>query len=144
MKISNLDLATSIDGTEVLPIVQSGQTKKFPTSGMRPYRVWSGWLTDSGGIADPSVETLENTIGGTLTISKASTGQINFQNSPGTFPTGKVPTMSFEVGLIQSSTLKFAIVEQVSTDLVRVVCNDSNANSIDITYPFFIEIRVYP
>lgn len=61
-KISTLPSADAIDGSELVPIVQSGTTKQTTISELRPYKVYSALLTQSGTDA-PNAIVLENTIG---------------------------------------------------------------------------------
>lgn len=61
-KISTLPSADAIDGSELVPIVQSGATKQTTISELRPYKVYSALLTQSGTDA-PTAIVLENTIG---------------------------------------------------------------------------------
>jgi hypothetical protein len=48
-KISQLTVAAPLTGTEVLPIVQGGETKKIAVQDLRPYKVFTALLTQSGG-----------------------------------------------------------------------------------------------
>jgi hypothetical protein len=78
MKISELTPAGAIIGTEVLPIVQSGETKKASIDDVLaltytpPYKVYSALISQSGTDA-PTAIVLENTIG-TITFGYTSAG----------------------------------------------------------------------
>lgn len=66
VKISELpDASLPLDGTEIVPLVQSGITCKADVSDLRPYKVYVALLTQSGTNA-PVATVLENTLGGTV------------------------------------------------------------------------------
>ena len=50
-KVSNLTAATTPDGTELVPVVQGGVSKRTPVSAIRAGDQDSGWLTASGSFA---------------------------------------------------------------------------------------------
>jgi hypothetical protein len=78
MKISELTSAGAITGTEVLPIVQSGETRKVTIDDVLagtytpPYKVYSALVSQSGTNA-PTAIVLENTIGA-ITFGYSSIG----------------------------------------------------------------------
>ena len=48
-KISELNsVSLPLVGTEEIPIVQSGETKKIAVDNLRPYKVYTALLTQSG------------------------------------------------------------------------------------------------
>jgi hypothetical protein len=61
-KISELNTASPVVGTELLPIVQGGETKKIAVQDLRPYKVFTALLTQSGG------DDLQDIFEGSLTI----------------------------------------------------------------------------
>ena len=138
MKISELTSAGAIVGTEVLPIVQSGETKKVTIDDVLagtytpPYKVYSALVSQSGTDA-PTAIVLENTIGA-ITFTYNNTGQYNILSS-GLFTTDKTWTnpayndnVPFEMSILRSNanTLYFNV-----------------ASGNDSLYKTSIEIRVY-
>ena len=61
-RIDALPSADAITGVEIVPIMQSGITKQTTISDLRPYKVYTALLTQSGTDA-PTAIVLENTIG---------------------------------------------------------------------------------
>jgi hypothetical protein len=138
MKISELTSAGSIAGTEVLPIVQSGETKKTSIDDIialaytPPYKVYSALISQLGTDA-PTAIVLENTIG-TITFSYNNIGQYNIL-SDGLFITDKTWT---------NPTYNDVTVLPIS--IFRSNANTLYLNTVggnDSLYKTSIEIRVY-
>jgi hypothetical protein len=134
MKISELTTAGAIVGTEVLPIVQGGVTKKVSISNVigANYKVYSALISQSGTDA-PTAIVLQNTIG-TITFTYNNIGQYNILSS-GLFTADKIWTIptynddtAFEMSILWSNanTLYFNV-----------------ASGNDSLYKTSIEIRVY-
>jgi hypothetical protein len=94
-KISQLTAAATLTGTELLPIVQGGQTVQTTAQdiadlggGGASYREYVGVLRVLG--ATPTVNELENTIGSPLTFLQSSTGQYTISFGLETFDALKV------------------------------------------------------
>lgn len=86
-KISELNSATAILGTELIPVVQGGETKKVAVKDLRPYKVYTALLNQSGTDA-PVATVLENTIDTTLMWERFATGQyrLTLPGSPASGP----------------------------------------------------------
>lgn len=82
-RIDALPEATSIDGTEIVPIMQGGITKQIPVSDLRPYKVYTATFTQSG-TNNPEVNILENTIG-TIDFLYIDTGNLSLNTTNDAF-----------------------------------------------------------
>ena len=85
VEISALPTATlPYDGSEVMPIVQAGETRKAT---LLPYKVYTALLTQTGTDA-PVATVLENTLGGTVVWSYNDVGDY-IATLSGAFISGK-------------------------------------------------------
>lgn len=73
-KISELNSATAILGTELIPVVQGGETKKVAVKDLRPYKVYTALLTQSG-TDEPVVTIVSNTLDLNITWVRNTIGQ---------------------------------------------------------------------
>jgi hypothetical protein len=146
--ITALGSATAIDGTELVPVVQGGVTKKVAVKDLRPYKVYTALLNQSGTDA-PVATVLENTIDQTLVWERFSIGQyrLSLPGSPtsGPFIVGK--TFAFS-GNGLNSPVKLGFNNNSSmgmpNDIGMVLRNyDSSLNPTDQLKNASIEIRVY-
>lgn len=91
-KITELTEATTLDGTEVLPIVQGGTTKKVSAKNLRPYKAYVALVTQTGTNAPTSI-ILQNDFASVPTWTRTGVGSYNlaFPNSSLT-PNKTVPS----------------------------------------------------
>lgn len=141
-KITELTAVTSLAGTEVMPVVQSGSTKKATVDQVkdyvRPYKVYVAVMSQSGTSA-PSATVLENTIGSIAWTRTAS----------GTYQ-GRL-TSAFTSGKVFLCCQVNAISQTGVVDIIRVDADNINLLSTDMSYSAkddiitdtSIEIRVY-
>jgi hypothetical protein len=82
-KISDLNVATALAGTEVVAIVQGGETKKVTVSNLRPYKIYKALISQTGTNA-PTAIVLENTFGQVPTYSYYGVGNytLTFTGTP--------------------------------------------------------------
>ena len=141
MKISELNLATSIDGTEVFPIVQAGETKKLSTSGLlqRPYKVYSVSMTQTYP-SDPIVtHEFENNIGNII-WTRNSNGDYTGDLVGGFI--GYMPKIQIVSGM--SSDQYIVLIEKISDDQILMQTYHTDLQMYDNGLTdTFIEIRVY-
>ena len=145
-KISELNsVSLPLVGTEEIPIVQSGETKKIAVDNLRPYKVYTALLTQSGANA-PVATVLENTLCETISFSYVSSGYFTI-NTTGEFPVNKTffsincvinsaVTSSESYIAILSDTLNVNTIDFITLD-------DTNTQINDILLNTPIEIRVY-
>lgn len=136
-KISQLPIASALDGTELVEIVQGGVNKKTTTgavTGVRIYDVYTALLTQSG-VGDPVATVLENTLGAVVWTRDGS--GFHSGTLAGAFPEAKT----------------FVLYGQIATtNGPDVSAGWADVNSVGISTPdgdgtiirFSIEIRVYP
>lgn len=62
IKISELDAVASLDGTELIEVVQGGTNKKATIADVLPYKVYTALLSQTG-IDAPVATVLQNSIG---------------------------------------------------------------------------------
>jgi hypothetical protein len=142
-KISELNLATTLDGTEVVPVVQNGETKKVSVANLiqdlRPYKVYTALLTQSGTDA-PVATVLENTIGNI----SFSTG-----NAPGYYNINSNNLFNERTGLLLEplSSINgngYSQIENKNNSTLTISTLDIGAGPIDgLLINSMIEIRVY-
>ena len=104
---------------------------------LRPYKVYTALLTQSGGLA-PVDTVLENTLGGTLVWTRQSTGNY-IATLNGAFPEGK--TVCFYTHDGYNGVTGFAGAVRNDSDTVWVTFN--NPAYVDSEGIDSIEIRVY-
>jgi hypothetical protein len=148
-KISELPvIANPLDGTEVLPVVQAGDTSQASIQNIsdyvKPYKVYSALLTQSGTDA-PTAIVLENTIGEiTLEYEVQGTYKISSDNL---FATGKTFINISNIGQEPSDFMLIYIdgnILNLTESFFFITTLDSPstyANGILNNTP--IEIRVY-
>lgn len=147
VKISELpDASLPLDGTEIVPLVQSGITCKADVSDLRPYKVYVALLTQSGTNA-PVATVLENTLGGTVVWSYEGNGQ--YEGTLASAFTSNKTTTIINQGQDATSGQLFNIT-RTNSDVVSVTTGVFNLASDTIAYTnaqlssTFVEIRVYP
>lgn len=117
-KISDLNAATALAGTEVVAIVQGGETKKVTVNNLRPYKIYRALVSQTGTSA-PTAIVLENTFGKVPTYGYEGTGvySLNFTGTP----------------LTDNKTIPSEINTRVSYFRLN---NDSGDGDIDYGYGF--------
>lgn len=141
IKISELDAAAALDGTEEIPIVQDGETVKTTAQdiadlggGGSSYLKYVALLSQSGTDA-PVATVLENTLGGTVVWGYIDVG-IYSATLSGAFTTNKTYISLTSQG-------GDMITQRGDADTIYVNGFDSSG-SPQSGNGFFFEIRVYP
>lgn len=138
-KISQLPLATQVDGDDIIPLVQAGVSKKTTAQDIADlagstYLVYTALLTQSGTDA-PVAIVLHNTIG---EIVWTRTGVGSYTGTlVGAFPENKT------FAIMGSQYLNAWILER-NDDNTVVIATYSGGASDDVLINTSIEIRVYP
>ena len=139
-KISTLPNADAITGAELVPIVQDGVTKQTTISDLRPYKVYSALLTQSGTDA-PIAIVLENTIGEIVWDYDTSGSYI------GTLTDAFTNNKSFTILTTNSNATDKPIFSIQFIDTDRIAINTYDIDSSSYTDGLLlntpIEIRVY-
>lgn len=142
-KISELPvIANPLDGTEVLPVVQAGDTSQASIQNIsdyvRPYKVYSALLNQNG-INDPTAIVLENTIGNIVWT--RDSGGVYFGTLTGAFTADK----TFFIITPNSAGVDNSIftIQYQTTDYFALSTSDgvSYLDGLLINTP--VEIRVY-
>lgn len=146
-KISELEAAAALDGTELVPVVQGGETVKTTTQdiadlggGGAGYLVYTALLTQTGTDA-PVATVLENTLGGAVVWSYDDVGFY-------------IATL---VGAFTENKTWFSCSTQYNDNDFYCVCRRNDADEVflsvfvpgsdgksDVWSNLSIEIRVYP
>ena len=135
-KISELDPAGAIVGTEMVELVQSGASVRSTVDGIKngAVKVYRALITQSG-TDNPVPTVLENTLGGTLVWTYNNTGQY-LGTLEGAFPSAKCWFSPFSITTGAGSPIDF---HRVNDNAVEIISNeDGNVSGLPI------EIRVYP
>ena len=150
IKISDLDAAAALDGTEEIPIVQDGETVKTTAQaiadlggGGASYLVYTALLSQSG--TDAPVATVLNSADanylGNVVWTRDGVGDYT-----GTLAAAFTENKTW-VGIANGfwGALNSLQPDRTSANIIRVVSlDDSGAFADDVIYNAFIEIRVYP
>jgi hypothetical protein len=105
------------------------------------YNVWAANLTQSGTNA-PTATILQNTLGGTVVITRESTGFYKLTLSQA-FPSGK--TAIFTKGVSNTPSIpKDVIVTRFGSSEVVVLTGGAGVYEDDVLNAYSVEIRVYP
>jgi hypothetical protein len=144
-KISELTAAAVLDGTELVPVVQDGETVRTTTQdiadlggGGAGYLVYTAILSQTG-TAAPVATVLENTLGGTVVWTRDNVG-VYIGTLAGVFTANK--TFCFVSGDIFAQSGLF-IFGRTDANTVTLVSYDLAGQGQDDTSAS-IEIRVYP
>ncbi len=140
IKISELSAVTSLDGTELIEVVQSGTNKKATVSQVLPYKVYTALLTQTGTDA-PVATVLQNTLGGEVVWYRDDVG-VYFGGFTGAFPSGK--SFSLTQSVFESTLNRFETMV-ISVDEVefRTSAPDGSLQD-DLLRNTPIQIQVYP
>jgi hypothetical protein len=143
-KISELNTASPVVGTELLPIVQGGETKKIAVQDLRPYKVFTALLTQSGGNSLNDSSNSESkkplTIGNTYLIQYNVDLEADFtnvgapNNNEGTYfiATGEVPAnWGSSSGLVFNTGAPVATVLENTIGNVWFTYGDVGIYSLD-------------
>jgi len=144
-KISELGTATTITGTELVPVVQSGVTVQTTVQGLKKYKVYAALFTQVG-TAAPTVTVLENTIG-SINITYSAAGRY-YLNSAALF-TGTVPLIvrpmghEGEINFDEAWGSYYGVRKVSSTQIVIETGIPNNGRMDDKLFNQFIEVRMY-
>lgn len=144
-KISELTAAATLDGTELVPVVQDGETVQTTAQDIAdlaaaPYLKYVALLTQADTDA-PVATVLENTLGGTVVWTYSDVGTYT-----GTLAAAFTTDKTFMLANTNASSSAALAINPAtsSANAVQVyVLNDEN-NPVDLHGGAFIEIRVYP
>ena len=143
VKISDLDVAATLDGTELVELEQGGTSVKCTTQdiadlGGGGYLKYVALLSQSGTSA-PTATVLENTLGGTVVWSYNGNGSYD-ATLTAAFTADK--TVVFIGG--PGSSTGFHTAYRDDDNMVTVQTFDSGSPANDMLAETPIEIRVYP
>ena len=144
-KISELGTATTITGTELVPVVQSGMTVQTTVQGLKSYKVYTALFTQVGTDA-PTVTVLENSIG-TITLSYGAGGRY-YLNSAALF-TGTVPLIirpmghEGEINFDEAWGSYYGVKKIDSSQIVIETGIPNYGRQDDKLFNQFIEVRMY-
>lgn len=142
VKISDLDVAAALDGTELVELEQDGTSVKCTTQdiadlgGGGSYLKYVALLSQDG-TAAPTATVLENTLGGTVVWSRTDVGTY-LGTLAGAFTADKT------VVFCTISSNPFLYFYPFSTDEVKMESADISTTLTDGLASTSIEIRVYP
>lgn len=133
----------------LIPVESSGSTYNIDYSVIRPYKVYSALLTQTGTTA-PVATVLENTLDGTPIWDYAGTGQY-YATLTGAFTVDKTTvsiTMSGTATVAQSNTNAIRYTNSLAgtePDVIVISCfkADTGVGADNLFTKAFIEIRVY-
>jgi hypothetical protein len=152
IKIRELTSATTIQGTEELPIVQSSTTKKVTADNLLGYKVFAANLTWDTLNEEFNNDVFKDTITG-LSFNRTGAGLYEIESAGSLFATNKTYIMinqnnySGAGGPIGNFTYNYAW--RNSTAIIKISTADVDVEGANIAYDdllanLSIEIRVYP
>ena len=151
IKISELTAATSVAGTEVLPIVQSSTTKKVEISKLKGYRSFVGFFRYDLVNDEIDLSGFKND-GFTINATKINPGVYNLEDSSSPFVQNKTFLLinqdnNLDGGGEGTYIMNIIFRKDDSNIGIKVLDIDLGTNSVsntdNINYCSF-EIRVYP
>lgn len=143
-KISELDAAAALDGTELVPVVQDGETVRTTTQdiadlGGASYLKYVALLSQTGTDA-PVATVLENTLGGAVVWSYVATGDYT-----GTLAGAFTANKTWFSALAEWNTdVQSAAMQRLDNDSISLYAIDPAGAQADGFSNLAIEIRVYP
>jgi hypothetical protein len=151
IKISELTAATSVAGTEVLPIVQSSTTKKVEISKLKGYRSFVGLFRYDLVNDEIDLTTLQND-GFSINTTKIGTGVYNLEDTSSPFVQNKTFLLINQDNNNDGGgdyTYIMNTIFREDSDNIRIKVNDISLSSNTVYYTDNInycsfEIRVYP
>lgn len=143
IKISELTAAGALTGTELVPVVQSGATKRTTTQdiaglGGAGYLVYTATLAATSGNAPTETVVHADTIGGTITYAYSTVGVYPITRT-GDFASGKVFCLVNAQGDDGVTTFP-GLAYEVGDGSLLMIIGGGNGTYLRI----MIEIRVYP
>lgn len=150
-KISELTAATSVTGTEVLPIVQSSTTKKVEISKLKGYRSYSALFTYDAINSEINITDLNNDAF-TIISSRISAGIYNLEDSAGPFLEGKTFLIINQDNNLDGGgegNYIMNVMWRLNDENIRIKVLDVDLSTPGVTNTdnirnCSIEIRVYP
>jgi lysophospholipase L1-like esterase len=133
-KATFLGKVQGAEGVNSNEFITKGQ---LDASSLRPYKVYTALLTQSGTSA-PVATVLENTLGGTVVFTRSSTG-IYIGTLTGAFVANKTLTLG-----VASTHPSFLSMNRVTNDTFSIATENSGGNLTDgLLNDTSIEVRVY-
>ena len=141
-KISELTAAATLDGTELVPVVQDGETVRTTTQdiadlGGASYLKYVALLTQTGTDA-PTAIVLENTLGGTVVWTRSEAG-VYAGTLSGVFTENKTAIF---LGAAVGNIIQYGFWD--STNYILLLTTEGGVAADEKLYLTPIEIRVYP
>jgi len=141
-KISELTAAATLDGTELVPVVQDGETVRTTTQdiadlGGASYLKYVALLTQTGTGA-PTAIVLENTLGGTVVWTRSEVG-VYAGTLSGVFTENKTAIF---LGAAVGNIIQYGFWD--STNFILLLTTEGGVAADEKLYLTPIEIRVYP
>ena len=141
-KISELTAAATLDGTELVPVVQDGETVRTTTQdiadlGGASYLKYVALLTQTGTDA-PTAIVLENTLGGTVVWTRSEAG-VYAGTLSGVFTENKTAIF---LGAAVGNIIQYGFWD--STNFISLLTTEGGVAADEKLYLTPIEIRVYP
>ena len=141
-KISELTAAATLDGTELVPVVQDGETVRTTTQGIADlggasYLKYVALLTQTGTDA-PTAIVLENTLGGTVVWTRSEVG-VYAGTLSGVFTENKTAIF---LGAAVGNIIQYGFWD--STNYILLLTMEGGVAADEKLYLTPIEIRVYP
>ena len=139
IKISELDAVASLDGTELIEVVQGGTNKKATIADVLPYKVYTALLSQDGTDAPIETMVLQDTIGGTPIFHYDGVGSFSIENTAA-FTENK--TICFATGSRAFGNI-LVVAERGDSDFVVIYAYDNTFTPLNGCL-IQIEIRVHP
>lgn len=141
-KISELTAAATLDGTELVPVVQDGETVRTTTQGIADlggasYLKYVALLSQTGTDA-PVPTVLENTLGGTVVWTRDDVG-VYIGTLAGVFTENKTAIF---LGAAAGNIIQYGFWD--STNYILLLTTEGGVAADEKLYLTPIEIRVYP
>jgi hypothetical protein len=142
VKISDLDVAAALDGTELVELEQGGTSVKCTTQdiadlGGGGYLKYVALLTQTGTDA-PVATVLENTLGGTVVWTRSGAG-VYAGTLSGVFTENKTAIF---LGAAAGNIIQYGFVD--STNYILLLTTEGGVAVDEKLFLTPIEIRVYP
>jgi len=142
VKISDLDDAATLDGTELVELEQAGTSVKCTTQdiadlGGGGYLKYVALLTQTGTDA-PVATVLENTLGGTVVWTRSEAG-VYAGTLSGVFTENKTAIF---LGAAAGNIIQYGFVD--STNYILLLTTEGGVAADEKLFLTPIEIRVYP
>jgi hypothetical protein len=138
VKISLLDTAATLTGSELIPVVQGGVTKRTAVDSIRIEKVYAAYMLQTSTDA-PTVDVSRFNSIGTIVWSYEGVGDYH-GTLIGAFPAIKTPTRTMWL-----SSLKMATVYRISDDVIglSIITMSGGTPSFSDSWSGEIEIHVF-